>query len=238
MDFEHGAWQGSLEVRQDGRDGMTLHGHFPYGRTATIANRGRRRKERLNRGSFQYQIDRHLKARQSLKDAEQELAAARTDAQKRAARAALSDARQELERSDIHVLVGHDFNRVLGSMARRTAQVDGNMGGVSFAVDLPSERDMPSYMLDMVKSIRAGLVGGISPGFIIPPRDVVPNAETEEEEAGNPGVFVRVINAAVLYEMSLVTRPAYTETNLDLRSFLLADVDARSARPRARTIFL
>ena len=66
--------------------------------------------------------------------------------------------------------------------------------------------------------VRAGLAGGISPGFLVPPADVVPDAEVLEEEAGNPGVFTRVIKAAVLYELSIVTRPAYSGTSIDIRS--------------------
>ena len=50
--------------------------------------------------------------------------------------------------------------------------------------------------------IRAGLAGGVSPGFRVPPASVVANAEAFEPEPGNPGVQVRVINQAVLHELS------------------------------------
>ena len=67
-------------------------------------------------------------------------------------------------------------------------------------------------------SLQGGLVGGISPGFSVPPASAVPNAEELIPEPGNPGVQIRVIRQAVLFELSLVTRPAYPETDVDLRA--------------------
>ena len=54
---------------------------------------------------------------------------------------------------------------------------------------------------------------------MVPPKEVVPNAEEFLEEPGNPGVsLVRQINEAVLVELSLVTRPSYTETDVNVRA--------------------
>ena len=78
---------------------------------------------------------------------------------------------------------------------------------------------MPSYMVDTVRMVESGLAGGVSPGFRVPPASVVKGAETFEAEPGNPGVQVRVINSAVLHEISIVTRPAYSETDIDARAF-------------------
>ena len=77
---------------------------------------------------------------------------------------------------------------------------------------------MPTWMADTVRSIRAGLAGGISPGFRIPPKNIIPDAEELVDEPGNPGVQIRVVKQAVLYEMSIVTRPAYGSTDLDIRA--------------------
>ena len=52
----------------------------------------------------------------------------------------------------------------------------------------------------------------------MPPRAVVPNGERLEPEPGNPAVSVRVIENAVLSELSIVTRPAYSETDIDVRA--------------------
>ena len=52
----------------------------------------------------------------------------------------------------------------------------------------------------------------------MPPASAVRKAEELLPEPGNPSVQIRQINEAVLFEMSTVTRPAYQETALDVRS--------------------
>ena len=89
---------------------------------------------------------------------------------------------------------------------------------MTFEATLPAVENSPSWILDAVKAVELRLVLGISPGFVIPPKSVVPNAETFEPEPGNPGVQVRVIHAAVLRELSLVTSPAYRDSSVDLRA--------------------
>ena len=63
-----------------------------------------------------------------------------------------------------------------------------------------------------------GLARGVSPGFRMPPPSVVANAETEEPEPGNPGVTIRVIRQALLPEISIVTRPSYSGSSVELRA--------------------
>ena len=77
---------------------------------------------------------------------------------------------------------------------------------------------MPTYFLDTVKEVRTGRAGGLSPGFYIPPRDVVANAERLIPEPGNPGVAIREVLQAVMPEMSIVSRPVYGSTSVDLRA--------------------
>ena len=68
----------------------------------------------------------------------------------------------------------------------------------------------------------AGLIAGISPGFRIPPERTVPNAEEVfEEDPAEGDALVRQINDAILFELSLVTRPAYPETQVEARSWEL-----------------
>ena len=126
--------------------------------------------------------------------------------------------RQELERRNIHVLAGHSYDRPMGDMLRSGARVTSTREALEFEVELPPDGDQPGYMRDVVNMIRAGLIGGISPGFRVPPRAVVPNGERLEAEPGNEAVQVRVIENAVLSELSIVTRPAYSDTDIDVRA--------------------
>ena len=64
----------------------------------------------------------------------------------------------------------------------------------------------------------AGLIRGISPGFRVPPKSAVPDAEKLIPEPGNPSVMIRSLSALVLNELSLVTRPAYEASTAELRA--------------------
>ena len=201
-----------FEIRQRGA-GRILSGTFNYstgpGRgMGTVADRGRVRKERIGKNAFGWQITR-------FQELQEELGHVMQGAVDQARRELIM---QELERRNVHVLAGHSFQKPLGDMLKGTARVTSDDAAVRFEVDLPDEADMPSYMLDTIKEIRTKRAGGISPGFKIPPANVVPNALTREPEPGNPGVFVEVVNQAVLHELSIVTRPVYAGTEIDVRA--------------------
>ena len=73
-------------------------------------------------------------------------------------------------------------------------------------------------MTDIEKSIAGGLSTGLSPGFVVPPRTVVPDAERLLPEPGNPGVQIRQIDHAVLREFSVVTSAVYEDAFVELRA--------------------
>ena len=203
-------YDGELELRQSGR---RLAGRFPYSqksgdRMATVMDRGRVRKERIAPDAFGWQIREFGKL-------QGELAAAISDSLDEAR---LQLLRQKLERRNVHVLAGHSYDRPMGDMLRSGARVTSSREAVEFEIDLPDVADQPTHMKDTIAMIRGGLIGGISPGFRVPPRAVVPNGERLEPEEGNPAVQVRVIENAVLSELSIVTRPAYSDTDVDVRA--------------------
>ena len=214
--------EGELEIRQRG-GGRFLSGSFRYNRTATISDRGRVRKERIGSRAFGWQLRRFAELQEELNEA---IAGAFSDAAelRQGVGGSIENAervsalRQELERRNVHVLSGHDFNKPLGSLLSGTARLTDGDDALRFEVDLPEVSGQPSWMQDTVAQVRGGLAGGISPGFRVPPRTAVSNAEELVPEPGNPGVSIRQINQAVLYEISVVTRPAYAETAIDLRA--------------------
>ena len=202
-----------LEIRARGGGPGSLFGRFQYSQApgrgmATISDRGKVRKERIAGDAFGWQM-------REFKRLQAEMAQVIEGA---ADEARLEVLRQELERRNVHILAGHSYDRPLGSLSAG-AKISSTKEAIEFEVDLPPEADRPSYMQDSIRMIRAGLVGGISPGFRVPPASAVRNAETFEPEPNNPSVQVRVIRQAVLYELSLVSRPAYSETEVDIRAF-------------------
>ena len=216
MDFP--VFDAELEIRARG-DKRVLSGKFPYNKTATVRDRGKVRKERIGKRAFGWQIKRF----QELQDELTTMVGEKVDKVRK------EILEEQLERANIHILSGHEYSKPLGDMKRGTARVIDSDDALRFEVDLPEEKDMPTYMLDVVKEIRTGRAGGVSPGFRVPPRNVVPDAEELVDEVGNPGVQIRIVKQAVLHEMSIVTRPAYGSTDVDVR----AD-DPLFVKPRRR----
>lgn len=129
---------------------------------------------------------------------------------------AFSYAVDDAER-DIHLLVGHDFNHPLASKKARTLILTDTDAALTFEAILTPEIQETSWVRDFMAAFAAGLVTGISPGFRVPDLD---GAEgTEEEDPSEGKALIRTIFAAVLFELSMVTRPAYHETDASLRSF-------------------
>ena len=179
---------------------------FPYGKLATVRDRGYGSMATMrNRG--------------------------RVRKEKFTSRAFRFAIEQEPDRR-IDILVGHDFGKPIASRQAGTLKITDADDAVTFEARLPD--DPPSWVIDAERAIAAGLMTGLSPGFIVPPKDVVPNAEAIEPEPGNPDVGIRVIREAVLREFSVVTSPAYTDAAVDLRS-----VDfVQDHQPRRRRLWL
>ena len=197
-----GVWAGGLEIRQRG-DRPEIAGRFPYGDMATIADRGRVRKERFRPGAFRYSI-----------------------------------AEANEGRTDINLLIGHSFDRPVASVGGGTLALAETRDAVEFTAALPVEADQPSWLRDLVLSIRSGLMLGLSPGFRIPPADAVADAIALVPEAGNPDVMIRDILAAVLYEFSIVTRGAYSGAGVDLRGIAAAYPSAAAGPERKARLWL
>ena len=179
-------YPGEIEIRQIGGR-PTVSMAFPYGRMATIADRGTVRKERFSSRAFRYAVD----------DPDRE----------------------------ITVLRGHNFSDALGSKHAGNATFKDGARALEVELILPLEAEQTIAQVDTLKQIQQGLVRGISPGFRVPPTSTVPDAVSVIPEPGNPGVMIREVHEALLVEMSLVVRPAYSETTVAIRSDHQPDAD-------------
>ena len=196
---------GCLELRARG-DRDTIRGTFPYNQTATRADRGKVRKERFGPEAFKWRLDEWRKL-------EERAAKALAENISRAQQLIIEE---QLQRGNIHILSGHDFNKPLGDLKAGNTRIWDNPTALHFETVLPDPELRPSWMVDTVKAIRSDLAGGLSPGFRIPPKDVVAEAERLIAEPGNPAVLIRHIVEANLFEMSVVTRPHYP-SDIDIR---------------------
>jgi len=215
---------GGLEVRRRG-DAITLSGRFPYESPAVLSDGGRRREEEL--ALEKRQRGRPLK----------EVFAARA-----------FSFRLDNPSEDIHLLIGHDYGKPLASRSAKSLDIRDGDEAVTFTAEIRDELRQAPYVQDAIGQLEAGLVGGISPGFRLAPARRVPQAVEISQEPIRPsegmhGATIRRIlaGAALLYEMSIVTRPAFPETQLAMRDWLCGEArgqipvkNSRAARERAK----
>ena len=114
-----------------------------------------------------------------------------------------------IEGRDVSLLSGHEMAKPLASTGAASLTLEDTPEGLNFRAELPEASQQTTWMRDIVAAMAAGLVGGVSPGFLVP----VGGEEVIEER----GERIRRINRAVLYELSLVHRPAYPATEAELR---------------------
>jgi hypothetical protein len=191
-----GGHGGDFEVRQAGDGATRLRGRFPYRRRAVLSDGGRR--GRPEKEEF--------------------------DANAFAFR--VNDPEAE-----IHLLVGHRFDKPLASKLSGTLTLRDTAAALLFEAVITRAISETTFGRDALALLFAGLATGISPGFRLPPERAVPRqqAETIIQEPVNPdegmmGAEIRIIHEALLFELSLVTMPAYPD----------AQVEARMAAPVIR----
>lgn len=121
---------------------------------------------------------------------------------------------------DIRLPSGHDFGKPLASRGAGTLELKDSDDALTFTATITPETQEASWVRDFFAAHSAGLVRGISPGFRIPPKRVAPNAEEVVEEDPSEGrALIRIIREALLWELSLVTSPAYKDAEVEERNW-------------------
>lgn len=177
---------GELEVRAARKGRRKLRGRFPYKKRAVLSDGGRK-GGRPQKETFSPKAFAY---------------------------------RVEAADKEIHLLVGHDYNRPLASKLTGSLKLVDTAEALTFEAEITPEIAATSYGRDVLAQIDSGLAYGISPGFRLPPPRRVAKPETFTDEGYDPsrGMFnalIRTINSALLYELSIVTRPAYKESTIE-----------------------
>ena len=113
---------------------------------------------------------------------------------------------------DIHLLAGHDFNRPLASRAAGTLQLRDTDAALQIEATIDGQT---SWARDFLAAHASGLIRGLSPGF-----RVTRGGERIERRAAGT---LRTITAADLFEVSAVTRPAYSAAQIEAREWQPVD---------------
>ena len=180
---------GGLELRKRASGGLALQGRFPYNKRAVLSDGGRNGRPK------------------------KEAIAPRAFAY-----------RVDDPKEDIHFLVGHSFDKPLASRGAGTLDLVDGDDALTFTATITPEMQEVSYVRDILAGIAAGLTLGISPGFRLPPKRAVPEPEKIEDEGSDPengahNAIIRTVLAALLYEISVVTRPAYPDAQVEQRNW-------------------
>ena len=134
--------------------------------------------------------------------------------------------------ADINLLVGHDFAKPLASKLTGSLSLTDADDALTFEARVAADVADTSHGRDALALINAGLAVGLSPGFRIPPQRAVEEAETvEDEDPAEGDAIIRTVNQALLYELSIVTRPAYKESQVEARSWALSRPATRRRGP-------
>jgi HK97 family phage prohead protease len=178
---------GELELRASPKGGRRLKGRFPYKKRAVLSDGGK------NGGRPQKEEFLPGAFTYSLESSEHEQ----------------------------HLLVGHSFDKPLASKKAGTLTFDDTAEALNFSAEISPEIADTSYGSDILKQIEGGMPIGVSPGFRVVPKRAVAVAEKFTDEGHDPArgmhnALIRTIIAATLFEISLVSRPAYQETVVKL----------------------
>ena len=113
---------------------------------------------------------------------------------------------------NVFLLAGHDPEKPLASTEAGSLTLRDDDDGLHIEARVVAST---SWATDALAALAAGLTKGISPGFrVAPGGDVVTRAADG---------LLRTVTAADLFEVSLVTRPAYDQAQIAARNWHLSN---------------
>lgn len=110
-------------------------------------------------------------------------------------------------RDDVRALINHDSNLILGRNRSGTLVLSEDERGLLVEITPPDT----SYARDLMVSMERGDINQMSFGFSVAPGGASWGETTD-------GVYVRTLSKCNLFDVSPVTYPAYTQTEVALRS--------------------
>ena len=121
---------------------------------------------------------------------------------------------------DVVALYNHNNDMLLGRKSAGTLTLEEDGKGLRFSCDLPDT----SVARDVYANLRAGNLKECSFGFFVDGED----GESWEQQAD--GGILRTLRNVNLFDVSVVTFPAYDNTEANARNILPENLEARMAR--------
>lgn len=117
---------------------------------------------------------------------------------------------ESIGRDDIRALFNHDPNYVLGRNRAGTLELEEDDVGLRVRITPPDT----SWARDITTSIRRGDISQMSIGFVV----------EDDEWSSKDGIDTRELKKVRLFDVSPVTFPAYTATDVGVRAMQEYDV--------------
>jgi HK97 family phage prohead protease len=105
---------------------------------------------------------------------------------------------------DLRAFFDHDSSKVLGRQSAGTLRTEATSQGLTVEIDPPSVTDPPNLM----ESIQRGDISGMSFSF-----RTMPNGDDWKREGDR---IVRYVTDMRVYEVSVVSMPAYEQTDVEV----------------------
>ncbi len=119
-----------------------------------------------------------------------------------------------IKTDDIRALINHDPNQVLGRNTADTLRLNEDDRGLAVEIDLPDTQDAR----DLAVQMKRGDIDQMSFGFF-----TAVDGDTWTEIEGEP---IRTLLKAELFDVSIVTFPAYPQTSAGLNALSFDNTDA------------
>lgn len=119
---------------------------------------------------------------------------------------------RSLKRDDVRALFNHDPNYVLGRNKAGTLKLKEDETGLRFEITPPDT----SYARDLMESVRRGDINQMSFGF-----NTVKDS-WNNDSSGTRKETIRTLEEVRLFDVSLVTYPAYQQTSASVRDYINA----------------
>ncbi|WP_039072984.1 HK97 family phage prohead protease [Bacillus sp. MSP5.4] len=135
----------------------------------------------------------------------------------------------QTDMSDVRALIDHDPSKILGRVSAGTLKLDVDDVGLRFDITLPNTQ----YANDLYENIRLGNISNCSFGFLLGKGG---DSFTQDQETGLPLRSLR--NISKLTDVSVVTYPAYEDTDVSIAKRNLKQFEQRNRNPEREKILL
>ncbi|MGO5673712.1 HK97 family phage prohead protease [Bacillus subtilis] len=135
----------------------------------------------------------------------------------------------QTDMSDVRALIDHDPSKILGRTSAGTLKLEVDDIGLRFDVTLPNTQ----YASDLYENLRVGNISNCSFGFMLGEDG---DSFTRDQETGLPLRSLR--NISKLTDVSVVTYPAYEDTDVTIAKRNLQQYEERNRNPEKEKLLL